>query len=428
MSYSVETVNDCTKKLVFQFESVDLSDQINAALKRKQSSVNLKGFRKGKAPLTMVQQVYGAQIENEALYGFLSKEFYAAIQKEGLKAIGYPTFGKTNYESENKKIEFEATVEIIPEIKLANFSKYEFKQDKAELSEEEYQNQINQYLSSKSEMIEVTDSSIAISKGHFAVMNFEGELANGEKPENMKGSEFLLEIGSGQFIPGFEDAMIGMKKNENKTIEVTFPEDYHEASLQSQPVKFHVSLLEIKEKKIPTLNDELAKEFGFESAENMQTEVRSRLEAQKHKQVKEKLHQAILEKFIADNTFDIPNVLLEDQKKALLNDLSQNLKSQGFNDQMLELYFDKWKDDVTQKAEFQVRSGLILDTLAKQFNIESNEADLEAKLQEMADESKMPVEQLKGFYLKNDNIKKNLMYAIREEKTFAKIIEAVKIS
>lgn len=426
MSYTVQEVNGCTRKLSFEFNSVDLSSQINDALKKKQKTVNLKGFRKGKAPLSMIQQVYGAQVENEALYSFLSQEFYSAIQKEGIKAVGYPTFGNTNYESEKNRVEFEATVEIIPEIKLADYSKYEFKKDSTEVSKDDVESTIARYLESKAEMTESKKDTLE--KGLFAVFNFEGEMEDGTRPENMKGNEYLLEIGSNQFIPGFEDSMIGIKKGEKKTIDLTFPADYHEASLQNAKVKFHVELLEIKEKNLPELNDELAKEFQFESAEDMKTKTEKRLIAQKEREASEKLHQAILEKFIADSTFDIPKVLVEDQKRAIINDLSQNLKQQGFNDEMLKMYFDKWTEDVDQKAEFQVRSGLILDTLAKKYAVESTDADMDAKLAEMAEQSGMDVEQIKSFYLKNDNIKKNMMYAIREEKTFSALINDIKVS
>src|SRR5688572_29183793 len=118
MAYTVETVNGCTKKIMFNFEDVDLSKQISEALKERQKSSNLKGFRKGKAPLNMIEKVYGSQVENDALYRFVSQEFYKAIQEEDLKAIGYPSFSNTKYENEVKKVTFEATVEIFPSVDI----------------------------------------------------------------------------------------------------------------------------------------------------------------------------------------------------------------------------------------------------------------------------------------------------------------------
>jgi trigger factor len=244
----------------------------------------------------------------------------------------------------------------------------------------------------------------------------------------MKAEEHMLEIGSGQFIPGFEDGMVGMKKGEKKDIKVTFPADYHEEDLKNAPVTFHVELLEIKQKNFPEFTDELAKEFGFESVEDFNSKNRDRMVQQKKKEVTQKLHQQVLEKLIEENQFDVPSALVEDQKESVKQELSRTLKQQGFNDQMIGLYFERWDSDVTSKALFQVRSGLILDKLAKKYNIEATEADLDGKIEEMVGQSGMKKEEIQNFYKKNENVKRNLMYAIREEKTFEALLKDLKVS
>jgi trigger factor len=427
MSYTVESVNGCTKKFVFNFEKVDLSSQIKAALLAKQQNSNLKGFRKGKAPLELVQKMFGPQVENDALYRFISEQYFEAVKKENLRAIGYPQFGNTKYES-GKSVAFEATVEIFPEFELKDYSKLTFKKDSEEVTDADFETLKKNYLSSKSEVVELTDEKAKLQKGHFAVFNFEGEKADGSKPENMKAQEYMLEIGSGQFIPGFEDGMIGMKKGEKKDVKVTFPADYHEEELKNAPVTFHVELLEIKEKKYPEFTDDLAKEFGFESVEDFNQKNKTRMMTQKKREVATKLQQEILEKLIAENKFDVPSALVDDQKESVKQDLSKTLKQQGFNDQMIGLYFERWDSDVTQKAEFQVRSGLILDKLAKKYNVESTEADLDVKIEEMVAQSGMKKDDVINFYKNNENIKRNLMYAIREEKTFALLMKDMKVS
>lgn len=426
MSYTIENVNGCTKKLVFSFDGVDLTTQIDEALKEKQKSANLKGFRKGKAPISMIKQVYGAQAENDALYRFVSQEFYKAIQEEDLKAVGYPAFGNTKFE-EGTKVSFEATVEIFPEFDLKEMKGYEFTKEDDSVGEKDFQELKDRYLAPKSEMVEITDDKAKLENGMFAVFNFEGEKEDGSKPENMKAEEFLLEIGSGQFIPGFEEGMVGLTKGEKKTIEVTFPADYHEEELQNAPVKFHVEVLELKERKTPELTDELAKEFGFESVEDFNTKNQKRLEENKKREVKAKLQEDILKKLIEDNTFDVPSALVQSQRKSVEDELANNLRSQGFNDEMMKTYFEKWTADIDSKAEFQVRSGLILDKLAKKFEVEASDADLDAKIDEMAEQSGMEKEQLASYYKSNEQVKTNIMYAIREEKTFDKIIENVKL-
>lgn len=152
------------------------------------------------------------------------------------------------------------------------------------------------------------------------------------------------------------------------------------------------------------------------------------MQTQKKREVASKLQQSILEKLIEENKFEVPQALIEDQKESVRADLSKTLKQQGFNDQMIQLYFERWNDDVTNKASFQVRSGLILDKLAKKFNIEATEADLDVKIDEMVSQSGMKKEEISKFYKSNENIKRNLMYAIREEKTFDALAKQMKVS
>ena len=427
MSYTVKSVNGCTKKLEFNFATLDLSKEIKAAVVKKQSTTNVKGFRKGKAPLSMVEQVYGPQIESDALNSFVQSQLFEAVNKEKFKTVGYPAFENVKYDA-GKSVSFDAVVEIFPEIKLNDYTGYTFKKESAVVDASDLDKVTKNYLGSKAEMTEIADPKAVIKKGDFAVFNFEGVKADGSRPENMKGSEYLLEIGSGQFIPGFEDGMIGMKKGEKKNILLTFPADYHAVELQNAKVTFECELLEIKEKKFPELNDELAKEFGYESVADFNEKNKKNLVTQKERQTAEKLHQDILEKLVNDNKFDVPATLVQNQEKYLQEDLAKNLKGQGFDDSMVAEYFERWKGDINTKANFQVRSGLVLDHLAQEFKIETSEADFNKKLEDSAAQAGIDVETVKKYYSSNEQIKNNMMYAIREEKTFEALKKKIKIS
>lgn len=427
MSYTVKAVNGCTKKFEFNFPTLDLTNEIKAAVVRKQASSNIKGFRKGKAPIAVVERIYGPQIESDALNQFVQSQIFEAVNKEKIRMVGYPNFENVKYDA-GKSVSFDALVEVFPEISIKDYSSYSFKKDKVEVTQDDLDKMAKNYLNSKAEMTEVTDAAHKITKGNFVVFNFEGVKADGSRPENMKAKEFLLEIGSGQFIPGFEDGMMGLKKADKKNIELTFPSDYHVPDLQNAKVTFEVEVLEIKEKKYPSLTDDLAKEFGFESAEDFNNKNKANLLSQKERQANEKLHQEILEKIVAENKFDVPSTLIANQENYLKEDLTKTLKAQGFNDQMVEEYFARWKSDVTTKAEFQVRSGLILDHLAKEFKIEATEADFDKKIEENAKTAGLDVEMIKKYYSSNQNIKSNMMFAIREEKTFDELKKKLKIA
>ena len=425
MSYTVETVNGCTKKLVFSFESLDLSKQITEAVKKKQKEANLKGFRKGKAPLKMVQDVYGPQIESDAVNNFIQGEFFEAVTKEDLRVVGYPHFENMDYKR-GESIKFDALVEIFPTIELNDYTSLEFTRDEVKVGEEDLENVRKNYLDQKGEMKEV-EGDVALEKGHHAVFNFEGVKEDGTRPENMKGSEYVLEIGSGQFIPGFEDGMMGMKSGEEKNLDLTFPAEYHVDELKNAKVTFEVKLLEIKEKILPEWNDETAKELGYESVEDFNTKNTEAMTAQRNRAADEKLHQEILEKLIAENTLEIPKTMITQQENYLKEDLKRSLTQQGFTEQMMGEYFSKWAGDVTSKAEFQVKSGLILEELGKKYSVESTEADLEAKVDEMVKSSGMEADKIREYYMSNEQMKKNMMYAIKEEKTFAALKADLKI-
>ena len=425
MSYTVETVNGCTRKLVFSFESLDLSKQIDEAVKKKQKEANLKGFRKGKAPLKMVHDVYGPQIESDAVNNFIQGEFFEAVTKEDLRVVGYPSFENMNYKK-GESISFDALVEIFPTVELKDYTSLEFTRDEVKIGDEDLENVRKNYLDQKGEMKEV-EGDVALEKGHHAVFNFEGVKEDGSRPENMKGSEYVLEIGSGQFIPGFEDGMMGMKSGEEKNLELTFPAEYHVDELKNAKVTFEVKLLEIKEKILPEWNDETAKELGYDSVEDFNTKNTEAMTAQRNRAADEKLHQEILEKLISENELEIPKAMVTQQEDYLKEDLKRNLAQQGFNEEMMADYFSKWAGDVTSKAEFQVKSGLILEELGKKYSVESTDADLEAKVDEMVKSSGMEADKIREYYMSNEQMKKNMMYAIKEEKTFAALKADLKI-
>lgn len=426
MPYSIEEINTCTKKLTFTFEKLDLGEQIKLSLLEKQKEVSLKGFRKGKAPLSMVEKFFRPQVESNALNKFIQNEFFKAIEEENLKVVGEPVIENMDYK-EGNSIKFDAIIEIFPEFELNPMDHLEFTQESAFIDEQDVEDVKKRYLDSKAEMRVVEGDDVVLENGHFAVMNFQGIKENGDRPENMKGEEFQLQIGSGQFIPGFEDGMLGMKSGETKNIELSFPSEYHAPDLQDAKVTFEVKLLEIKHKVYPEFNDEMAKEFGHESVETFLSKTKENLLLQKEKSNKEKLHQQILEKLVEENQFDIPTSLVRQQEEHVKQDLEHNLKQQGFNETMISEYFEKWSEEVTKKAEFQVRTGLILDKLGKIFSIQATAEDFEKKLEETAKQSGLEIEQIRSFYTSNERTKQNVMYAIREEKTFDKILEKVKL-
>ncbi len=427
MSYSVEPINGCTKKLIFNFPNLDLSGQIEKSLKETQKKVSLKGFREGKAPLEMVKSLYSPQIESNALNNFIQDELFKALEKEKLNPVGQPSFENVKFEK-NKSISFDVVVELFPEFELKDYSKLSFKKEVVSVSEEEIENAKKSILEAKAEIVPVTDPATKLSNGHHAIFNFEGVRASGERPENMKGKDFDLLIGSGRFIPGFEEGMVGMTAGEKKNLELTFPADYQEPSLRSEKVTFEVELLEIKEKKYPEITDEMLKEFGVESIEELNKKNKERILSQKEMNSLEKLKTEIMKGLTEQNDFAIPKTLVQKQFEMLKKDLHDNLSRQGQNHDKIHDLVHSWEADLLKRAEDQVRGSLILDTLAKKFNVQVSDGDIDTQMETIAKSYGMPADEIKKFYNGNEQAKRNLIFSMREEQTFKKLMSELKIS
>ncbi len=425
MSYTIEEINGCTKKILFHFDSPNLTEEIQQVLKQKQKTANLKGFRKGKAPLDIIKKVYGPQVQADAVDKFVRGQIFDVIDKEELNAIGNPSLNNMQYRP-GEKMSFEVSLEVAPAVALKELSQYHFTKEKIQVSGQEFEDLKKNYLESSAQMVPSKDS--VVQNGHFVAINFKGEMVDGTFPKEMQGEEFLLEIGSGSFIPGFEEGIIGMKLQEKRILELVFPSDYGKQELQNTKVKFHVELLEIKEKQYPELTEEKAKELNYESIDDFNKKIRHHLENRKNNISKEKLKHAILNKLIEDNNFEVPVFLIAQQEKHLKDQLEKSLPGKGFTEKMMEEYFTKHKKDLTDKAIFQVKSSLILESLCEKLRIETSESDLNAKIAETADSTGMSVEEVTKFYTANKETKNNAMYSIREEKIFEKIFEQVQIS
>lgn len=427
MSYSIETVNGCTKKIVFNFPELDLGPQIEKSLKETQKKVSLKGFREGKAPLEMIKSLYAPQIESDALNNFIQDELFKALQKENLNPIGQPSFENVKFE-QKKSLSFDVVVETFPEFELKDYSNLSFKKDSVEVTKEELENAKNSVLEAKAEIVPVTDSATKLANGHHAIFNFEGVRANGDRPENMKGKDFDLVIGSNRFIPGFEDGMVGMVNGEKRNIELTFPADYQEESLRSEKVTFEVELLEIKEKKYPEVTPDLLKDLGVTSLEELNEKNKERILAQKEMGVKEKLKTEIMKKLTEENNFSVPVTLIQRQYEMLKKDAHDNLGRQGHGHDKVHEIIHSWEAELLKRAEDQVRGSLILDALAKKYSIEITEADIEVQMESIAKSYGIPSEEIKKFYDSNEQAKRNLVFSLREENTFNKLMSNLKIS
>jgi trigger factor len=266
-------------------------------------------------------------------------------------------------------------------------------------------------------------------KGDYVDLEFDGglmtEKGREERP-GMKGQR-LIEIGSDQLIEGFEDNLIGMKKGEKKTFQVPFPKDYFEKELAGKSSEFHVTVHEVKQKQLPKLDDELAKQVGFESVGEMKEKARAQIEGERKGEVERKVRSDLLAQLIEKNPFDVPASLVQAQTRSLANDVATNLKNQGFNDQMIQEALMTEMANLKTRAENQVRASLILEAVAKKEKIEVDSKDLDAEIAQMATNMKVDQEKVREFYHSNPRRRDDLEFRLREEKTMKFLMDKAKV-
>jgi trigger factor len=425
MSYKVESLDGCTRKLSFHFPKIDLSQEIKVALVDKQRMASIKGFRKGKAPLSLIEGLYRSQIENDALMNFISREYSQALEKESLRPAGRPALSNTNYD-ESQGVKFEAIVEIFPSIRIMGLENLTFEKKNAAISAEDIEIVKKRLLEGKAFLEEVAPNT-PIDKGHLVTINFQGHLGDGTWLPELSGKDVVVDVGAGKFLKEFEEGMLNGVKNQLINVSVTFPESYHAEHLRDKTAQFEIDILEIKSKKFPEFNEDFVREYGHESTEQFEAKVKENLQSQRSKELEEELFKNILEKIIEMTPFDVPKSLILAQEEYIKDDLSKTLRQQGMNSEMSHEYFDKWKEDITKKAIYQVRSGLILDTLAKEFAVETTPDDIEAKIDEMSQGGVAKKEDILKYYRTSPDNLRNLNYKIREEKTFKKLLSLIKL-
>ena len=438
MSYTIKEINGYTKKLSFELNTSELQPQVTLELKQKQQSIQLKGFRKGKVPLPMIQQLYGPEVEQAALDYLINRELDAVMDREGIPSlIGPPSINNLHHhrDQETPTVHFEAIVEHVPKIELKDFSHLTFTRDSVEVSAQEVDEGCQKLLKDLSVVEEV--SGVALEQGHFAVINFWGEKADGQRPESMKGKEFMLELGSETLIPGFEPALLGMRVGESRKIPLAIPHGRFEQDLWGCQIVFSVELLEIKEKKYPELTDSVAKRLDYDSKATMLAEVTAQLQQAKSNRANEKLRLEIIRKLVEENEIEIPTKLIEQHMagmaKKMGGDLGNNLvelyqKTQRTDSPQMESSVREKILGIAQRAAFEVHSWLLTMQIIKENKISVAESDIQKELAKMANSARVTAPDIRALTERNEAFLTQINYSILEDKMFDKIIGQMSIT
>ncbi len=408
-------VNKLEKSMVevkVTFDNEEWKAAQKKALKKLAASVKLDGFRKGTAPAKLVKAKVGTQaILEEATDVILSDSYAKIFLDNNIQPVGQPE-AKIEKISE-EELEMTFTAPVAPEVKLGEYKGLEVKKDSVRVTKKEVEEKIKDYQNQFAELVIKEDG--AVENGDTAVIDFEGfkdDVAfDGGKAEN-----YPLEIGSGSFIPGFEEQVVGMKVEDVKDIKVTFPEDYQAEDLAGAEVVFKVKVHEIKSKVLPEIDDELAKDVnidGVETLADLETYVKEQLKVQKDNEADTKFSDDVFKAVVAATPVDVPDAMVESEMQNMISEINQNLSQQGMNMEMFQQMtgktMDDVKNDIREQAESRVKFQLILAEVVKAENIEISEDEVLDEMKEIATYYGKELDEIKKIFAgQEDRIKDDL--------------------
>ena len=407
---SCEKLEKSMVALTVEVSAADFEAAVDKAYKKQRGSIRVPGFRPGKAPRKMIESMYGAGVFYEEAVNIALPDAYAgAVKEQELEVVGYPEVELLSVGKEG--FSFKATVAVYPEVTLGQYKGVEAPKAEVSVTDEDVEGRVKEMADRNSRMVSVEDRAVA--KGDVANIDFEGFL-DGVPFDGGKGDSFDLEIGSGQFVPGFEDQVAGMSISEEKDIDITFPEDYH-ADLAGKTVVFHVKVNAIKVKELPALDDEFAKDVSeFDTLDELKKDVREKMLAEREEGAKRAFEDAAMAKVAAGIQADIPDAMIEEQARRFVDNFRMQLQSQGVPYEeymkMTGMEEEKLLADARVPAEGQVRMDLAIAAIVKAEGLEASDEDVEAEYNKMAGQYGMDVENVKK-YLNDDVIKEQIVRA-----------------
>jgi len=424
MNVRIEDLNSVKKKLFIEVPGDVVTAELENAYKKIAKSANIKGFRKGKVPRSILEQHYGPKAEYDTVGALINVSLYKALLDEKIEAVAQPQVVNTGDVVKDQVFQYEAEVEIRPEVVVNEYKGLQLEKEIPSFDDAEVDRQLERMAESKSQLV-VTDRKKA-REGDTVIIDFEG-FVDGVAFKNGSATDYQLELGSNSFIPGFEDQVAGMKREQEKDVEVSFPESYGAKELAGKPAVFKVLLKEIKEKQLPAMDDELAKEFDAETLAELKARLQEQGEKQEQQRIEGQLHEAMMTALIEKNAFEIPDAMVDNQLRYMKDSFAQRLQAQGMTLEMLgmndETFFTSYRD----MAAMQVKGELILDAIANQEKLTIEDSELEAKMQSFADESNAPIEQVQK-YFENEQAKAGLKGQILQDKVTKLVLDQAVIT
>lgn len=436
MKSTVEKTGSLQRRLNIQVPAEKVNSAMEQTLKGVQKQASIKGFRQGKAPLATIKSVYGDRVKQDVVQDIIQKHYFEALKEHSLDPISYPEF-EFDQLSEGKDFSFSANFEVKPEVSLKKYEGLDVEKEKYAVGDEQITQVLENIRMARAELVDVLETRPA-KMGDVAIVDFEGFI-EGKPLPNGTGTNHNLELGANQFIEGFEEGIVGMKVGDKKTLNLKFPNPYHSAEIAGKPVDFNVTLTGLKYKKLPELNDEYVKQMMGASmggpdaegttthtVESLKKTIREDLEQSETKRIEQDTKNRLLKKLVSLNPVDVPTTMLQDQKKALIEDMKKKMTEQGMSEAEFESYTQKWDKDFENSAAEMIQSGFLIDAIANKHDLRWTEADLDKKFDEYAQSTGIDKARIKEFYSRPEQMNR-VTYAITEDKVIAFLLNSAKV-
>ena len=426
MSVKIEKLENNQVKLEIEVDAKVFDECMNKAFNKNKSRFNIPGFRRGKAPRSMVERYYGEQVLYEDAINFACAEAYDnAIDENDLHPVDRPEIDIVQLES-GKNFIFTATVTVKPDVELGQYKGLSVQKEAVVVTEEDVENELKRIQERNSKLINIEDR--PVQNGDTVNIDFEGSI-DGVPFKGGEAKGYTLVIGSGTFIPGFEEQLIGANINDEVNVNVTFPEDYHSEDLKGKPAVFKVKINEIKFKQLPEINDEFASDVSeFETLDEFKADIRAKLTQQAQARADRKFEEDIVKLAVDNAACDIPEVMINRRLDDMMRQFDMQLRYQGMNLegylQMMGMDMEKFRADYRDSAREDVKTQLVLEKIAEVENIIASPEEFDAELEEMAKRYNQQVEEMKK-HLHDDDIE-YIKSSIERRKTIKLLVENAK--
>lgn len=426
MSLQVEKLEKNMAKLTVEVPAEEMEKAVEKAYQKNKGQISIPGFRKGKVPRNMVEKMYGKGIFlEEAANSVIPSAYEKALEECEEEIVSSPEIEVVELVPEKPFI-FTALVALKPEIELGKYKGVTVEKEDTTVSEEEVTAEIEKERERNARTITVEDR--PVKDGDMTVIDFEG-FVDGQAFEGGKGESYPLTIGSGAFIPGFEEQVVGAKLEEEIEVNVTFPEDYHAEELAGKPAVFKVTVKEIKEKELPELDDEFAAEVSeFDTLVEYKEDVQKKLTEKKEEEAKSAKESKVIEAIVEDSKMEIPDAMVSTTQRQMVDEFAQRIQMQGLS---LEQYFqftgltpEKMMEQVKPQAEARIKSRLVLEAVVKAENIEATEEDFDKEIERMASMYQMEADKVKETV--GEHGKKEIMKDLAVAKAAEFVVEHAK--